>query len=195
MPAKFLKRLSAYIIDIIIFAIIIVLIGNNFINKNNISKLNQQLNNINEQSIKKEISTFQYIKEYSNIIYQIDKEEVLINIVYIIVIIIYFVLFPYFIQGKTIGLYLLKLKIVRNDGELLTLNNLLIRNFIINGLAYLSLSLVIIYIFNGITYFTIASILGIIQLGLVIKSGYMVLYNKDRLGLQDILSQTKIIMD
>ena len=37
------------------------------------------------------------------------------------------------------------------------------------------------------------SILSFIQLGLVITSVFMILYRKDKRGLQDILSETKIM--
>ena len=41
-------------------------------------------------------------------------------------------------------------------------------------------------------YFTIENILGIMQIIVVIISGFMVLYKKDNLGLHDILTKTVV---
>lgn len=193
MKVNIARRISAYIIDIVFIGIIITLIGYNFINDHNLKVINREMSVLNEKYVQKKIKTSEYIKEYSVITKKIDSEQVIVSIISISMVMIYFVIVPYFIQGKTLGLYIFKLKIVRYDDQLLSLNNLLIRSLIINGLAFFSLSLVFIYIFSGLLYFIMVSILGIIQFALVIKSATMVIYNKNGLGIQDVLSKTKLI--
>ena len=75
------------------------------------------------------------------------------------------------------------------------MNSLLIRNIVINGLGSLLTSLVCIFILPGKLYFIVTSIFGIIQILLVIISGFMVLYRKDKRGLQDIFSKTKVVLE
>ena len=98
-------------------------------------------------------------------------------------------------NGQTFGKKIMGIKIARKDKECLTLKSLLIRNIIINGLGSLLTSLVCIFILPGKLYFIVTSIFGIIQILLVIISGFMVLYRKDKRGLQDIFSKTRVVLD
>ena len=186
------KRFLAYIIDILLIGIIIVFSGKVLVDNDKITYLNNQLNEINEKILINDADFGDGISEYSILIRQIDMENVMVNIVTIILILIYFVFIPKYNNGQTLGLRLLKMKITTRDGSGLTINKLMLRNFILNGLAYLSICLTFLYLFSGITYFVLISILSFFQLGLVITSVFMILYRRDKRGLQDILSETKI---
>ena len=104
---------------------------------------------------------------------------------------IYFVLIPYINKGSTIGKMLFKIKVDKQDGKL-KITDLLIRSFIINGNLYLLILLILLPFVNSLLYFTIENILGIMQIIVVIISGFMVLYKKDNLGLHDILTKTVV---
>lgn len=187
-----IKRIMAYVVDIIIVGVIIFLISNLVVDANKITNLNQQLNMLNEQVLNHGSNLSDYYKDYALINQQLDLENVFSNIFTIILILLFFVFIPYNNKGQTIGMKMLNIKIVTNDKERLTLRKLMIRNFIVNGLIYLSLSLVFLYILSPNKYFVMTSILGFLQLGLVIVSAFMILYRRDKRGLQDILSKTNI---
>lgn len=195
MKANYIKRFSAYLIDIMVIGAIILLINYFIPESNNISVLNQEFNNLNETILKKEITFSSYIMHFAEIMHDLDKEKVMTYIINAVLIISYFVIIPYFKDGKTLGNYIVGIRIVREDREYLSLNNLLIRNIIINGLGYLLTSLVCVYILPSFSYFMVVSIFGFIQLILVIMSVFMVIYRRDKRGLQDILSKTKVIID
>ena len=187
-----IKRIMAYVVDIIIVGVIIFMISNLVVDANKIINLNQQLNMLNEQVLKEGSNLNDYYKDYALINQQLDLENVFSNIFTIILILLFFVFIPYNNKGQTIGMKMLSIKIVTNDKERLTLRKLMIRNFIVNGLIYLSLSLVFLYILSPNKYFVMTSILGFLQLGLVIVSAFMILYRRDKRGIQDILSKTNI---
>lgn len=187
------KRFFAYMIDILLIGMIIALFGKVLVDSNKIAYLNNQLNEINEKILTKDAGFNAGFKEYSVLIKQIDMENIMINIVTIILILIYFVFIPKYNNGQTLGLRILKMKIVTRDENPLTINKLMLRNFILNGLAYLSICLTFLYLFSGITYFILISILSFFQLALVIISVFMIIYRGDKRGLQDVLSETKVI--
>lgn len=150
---------------------------------------------ISENFVTGKISLGTFFDSYATLIKIADKEQLFLSLANVIFILLYFCAIPYFFDGKTIGKKIMGIKIARKDKECLTLNSLLIRNMIINGLASLLISLVCIFILPSKLYFGVTSIFGIIQILLVIASGFMVLYRKDKRGLQDILSQTNVILD
>ncbi len=193
MIASTSKRLLAYIIDIIIVGFVITIISKPFVDSKKIILLNQELNGINESILSSDTESEENFKKYAEIVKEIDLENVVSNIITIIMILIYFVFLPYYKNGQTLGLMILKTKIVAKDESSLTINQLMIRNFILNGLLYLGICLTFLYLFSGLTYFILVSILAFIQIVLVITSLFMILYRKDKRGLQDILSETKII--
>ena len=58
----------------------------------------------------------------------------MINIINCVIIILYFVVLPLYKNGQTLGKKIFKIKIVREDKEDLTANELIIRNIVVNGL-------------------------------------------------------------
>jgi uncharacterized RDD family membrane protein YckC len=52
-----------------------------------------------------------------------------------------------------------------------------------------------IFILKGYSYFIFTSVLGFIQLLLLIISMLMILYRKDKRGLHDLMGNTKVITE
>lgn len=193
MKAKFSKRLMSYIIDSLILSALLTFVSILLPVSKNLNNLQKEWTHTVDSYLNEEISTSQMINEYALIAQDIDKEKVAYSIINAFFILGYFVVYPYATNGQTIGKRMLKIRIKRDDNEHLTMNDLLIRNFIVNGLLCLLLSLAIIYILPRIPYFIITTILGFIQFLLVIISAFMIIYKKDKRGLQDILSHTTVI--
>ncbi len=193
MKARLSKRFLAYIIDIILIGLMLVIVDTKLVNQEKIIQLNKELNEINEKMLNDEVEISELFKEYALVTKQIDLERVMFNVVVIIVIIIYFVFAPYYNNGQTIGAKLMNIRIVTKDGSRLTINKLMIRNLIINGLGYLTIGMAFLYVFSGLTYFILMSILSFIQFALIIVSIFMISYRKDQCGIHDIISRTKII--
>lgn len=193
MKASFKQRMGAYLIDLMVligvFCLIYFLIPENA--KNAI--LEQELNLLNESFIKEEIIIGDYFNSYGNIMYELDKNNIINSIINIIILVIYFIIVPFITNGKTLGKYILGIKIKSKDKENVSILGLIIRNLIFNGLIYLLGSLLLLIITKGTTYFIFLIILGIIQIILSLISLFMVIYRKDFRGLHDILSNTKVL--
>lgn len=188
------KRIIAYIIDMLIFVAIIMIVGLFVKDNNNIATLNLELNSINELALNHEISITTYLNRFASIMQDMDLEKVLINILNCVFIMIYFVAIPYFFDGQTLGKRVMKIKVIRKDQELLMLNDLIVRNLIINGLGFLLISLCLLYITPSIVYLIITLLLGLLQVILVLITLFMVIYRQDKRGLHDVLGNTLVVL-
>ena len=188
----FKSRLVAYIIDVIIIALVLNIIGVFFTRTDNYKKLNDELQTLNEKYVNNEIDTLTFINNQADIAQDLDKEQFLPNILQAFLIIGYFIILPYCNNGKTLGKRLFKIKIV-SDGEL-DYNKLIVRALLINGLGYLLIILGTVYILPSLAYYILTTILGIIEFVIFIVSAVMIIKNKEQ-GLHDKLSKTKVISE
>lgn len=182
-------------IDMIILGMVITLSLMLFSNKNseNIGNLNNELDKINEQVLEEEITTENYFYRYAQINYQLDKTEVLDNILNTLYIIFLFIYIPFFLHGQTIGMKLFKIKVVKESGKQATLNDFLFRSLLIYSLGYLIITLAMIYLISSLAYLILSLILLISEFLLVIISAFMVSYRHDKKGLHDMFTKTKVI--
>jgi uncharacterized RDD family membrane protein YckC len=186
------KRLKAYLIDISILAIILFTISLILPNQGMV-RLSNYFSELNELFIKGDITLLTYLKEYSLVVHKIDLSNVTLSIINSFFIIVYFVLYPFYKNGQTIGQKFMSIKIISENNNRPSVQSLMIRNLIINGLGYMIISLSLLYLIPKIFYFLVISILGIIQLMIVIRCCFMIIYKEDKKGLQDVISKTYFI--
>ena len=180
------SRFLAYLIDISIVLIICGILS--AIIPSNIDNLNHSLNVTNENVLNGSITIHEYIDQFIKINYEIDKINIVSTAINIMLIIIYFIIVPILTKGYTIGLYLMKIKISGN----INFKNLFIRNIFTTGLLHMIINVILIHTLSYKYYFIDMTILSFVQLLLVIISTFMIIYKKDKLGLQDIFSKTHI---
>lgn len=192
MKTNFSKRFLAYLIDFLIFMIVTTMIVGLIPSSNKQQELNEQLLKIENSYIENEITIEEYFKEYSNILPNYDKENILLNICNLIFIIGYFVIIPVINDGQTIGKKILKIKILKKEGNL-TIKDMIIRNFVTTSLLSLMLSSTIIYLISGKYYFIFTLIINFLQLLLVIISIFMIIYRKDKSGVHDLITNTSVV--
>lgn len=191
MKSNTFRRFSAYLIDLMIIGLIFIIIYYFLPQNSEIQNLNHNLAFQNEQLLNHTIRYSEYFHSFSKITYQLDQMNILYSGLNILLISFYFIIIPLLNKGRTLGLYIIGLQIKSNKKSL-NIFQLFIRNFVSNGLLYLMLSFLFVHFIKNETYFIAITILGIIQILLVIISIFMIIYRKDKRGLQDILSQTKI---
>lgn len=192
MKASFGKRLLAFIIDSIIVTLIFTLFTYFIPESKNVETLNKQIGEVSEKFLNEEITNLEYFNQYGILAHSLDKEMFLPSLLNFVLLIGAFVIIPYYSKGQTIGKKLLKIKLVKEEGDL-SINDLIIRNVIINGFGYTLVGLTIMFLVNDNVYFITISILTFIQFLLVIISAFMVLYRHDKKGLQDIICKTSVI--
>lgn len=159
-----MKKLIAYLIDMIIIISIPFLI--NIENKNEIN-----LKKLNEELLDNKITSEEYMDNYYQIFYDIDLDNIGINIITILIIIVNSIVIPS-ICNQTIGQKIMKLKIINPNKE-----DLITASVVLYGLGYMVLILFLLLMPPKI-YYILVNLLGFLQIIVVITNTFMVLYNK-----------------
>ena len=196
MKMNFSRRLMAFLIDMVI--VLTVSTGLNLVipKSHNTVVLESELTDLRSEYLKGEIDTSVYIHRYATIQKSLDQEYIPSNILNLIILFGYFILLPYYWNGKTIGKRLLKIRVVKKEAkEKVTLNDYLLRTLIINGVDCFLLSMCIVFLVSDFQYFVMTTICGIVQFLLVIISGFMVIYRHDKKGVHDLISGTQVIIE
>ena len=194
MNAKFSKRFLAFVIDILIFSVIIATTLMLFKeNNNDINKLNKEIMDVNMLFIEEKINIIEYTNKYSILFQKLDKLEFILNMLNCLYIIALFIYVPFFLKGQTIGMKFLNIKIVKENGNLATVLDYFFRALIFYSLGYLIITLSLLYFITSYPYFLISFILSFFEFLLVIISAFMILYRHDRKGLHDIITHTKVV--
>lgn len=189
---SFTKRVIAYVIDFIFIGAILMILAYFLPKSNDFDYLNSDMNNLTEQALRNEITFESYLREYSNYLSDIDKGNVLYNSVSFIILVVYYVIIPIF-TSCTLGKYIMKLKLKQKDGKKLSILNTFIRSIIDIGLVISLITVFLVQLVSAKIYFIVLVILCFIQIILVITSGFMILYRKDKRSLSDILSETNVV--
>lgn len=187
-----IKRTRSFFIDFLILLIMYNIISIAFPNNDNVKRLKIEQNEILENYTARDIRFTKYLKNYSIVSKELDKERVVPNLVYVLFTCLYFIVLPYLWKGRTIGSYINGIQIERFDNGKLHIKQLIIRSVVVIGLGYLLLSNLLIFILPSKYYFIVKSILGIFQVVIAVFSAYMILFTKEKRGIQDLISNTEM---
>lgn len=194
MKASFKQRCIAYIMDFLFLTSCLMILYSYVLKSDVVRKYEYKQDLVIESFMNHEISFNVFLDDYIEYSYQIDYNNSPKNILNLIFIVIYFIVVPLFRNGQTLGKSIMKIKIVdRKTGGKAKFSSLIIRALIINALMFNILTAIFISFMASKVYFIFVSILSIFQLLLVFVSSYMILYRRDKLSLEDILSGSKVI--
>lgn len=133
-------------------------------------------------------------KIYKDSYYKINKYSTMYNIVYIVVLILYFVGFNVWTDGQTFGKKIFGLRIVNNkDSKKLTWVNYLIRTFVLYNLFYYFALLLGPYFLDVDGFYNWGYVWGNIRNYLEIFILVMIIFRVDNRGIHDLLAGTKVI--
>ena len=187
-----IKRCRAFFIDFLILLIVFNIINFVVPKSDKLKDLDIKQNIIIENFTTKNISFAKYMKDYSIVYYDLCKEKLVSNLIYLVFVIIYFILIPFIWKGRTIGCFINGIQIERFDKGKLHLYQLFIRSLIVIGLGYIILSNILLFIIPSKFYFICVSSIGMIQISIALFSANMILFSKEKRGIQDIISNTEI---
>ncbi len=182
MRASLGDRVRAYLIDMIILLVLLGAI--NVLYGPDTKDIYGDMNANALKYFNGDISFMTYFKDNSVLYKEMDINNLFLNIINVIYIFLYFVIFPYFNKGKTVGMMILRLSF---KGAC-CLKGLFLRCLVINGLLYLIVVILASVFVPGDLYFVFVSVLGFVQVVLVLVSIFMILFRDDRRGLHDLIS-------
>ena len=189
----FKRRLFAYAIDMIILSFVLFIVSSLFPVDDSLNNLGQQLLELSNSFANNEIGISTFINRYAVINYSISKFSFLPNLIGVFFSICYFVVYPIYNNGSSIGKKIMKLRVVNLDDSLVSTNRMLLRYMFIEGIGVSILSLSFIFVLSDIYYMIFVFLLDFLQFIVVISSFFMILYMRDFRSLPDLIAGTKVI--
>lgn len=189
----FLRRIVAYLIDILFVVLLSTAVSMVFINNAKYQQRSKQLMNLTKMYSNGEITKEEYSEQFDTLNYHLTKEGVGTSIINIGVSLVYYVILCYFCHGITLGKYLMKLRIVSSNEKKLNIGHYLIRGLFANLILSNIVSVVFVLTMNQSTFSSIyPKVSNVLTLFLLATMLFM-MYRSDGRGLHDLMANTKII--
>lgn len=194
-----IKRLFAYIIDILIISLIASALSKvRFINPR-IDEYNEIYDGYEELVLGtnengEQLSSLLEDDKLRDLTYDLTYYGIYMNIITLVVTASYFVGFQYFTKGQTLGKKLFKIQIVSRDGKDVSAVQLLKRSVIIHSLVTSTILLIMVSTLSKENYMNYSSYVQIADYGLIFLSIGFVIYREDGIGLHDLFGGTRVIM-
>ena len=116
------------------------------------------------------------------------------NVIYIVMIIIYFGLLPIFTNGQTIGKRLLRLKVVTKDGKDAGFVRYTVRSLILYQSVFTIIQMILVGTLSVDNYYTAIDFVTIARDLVYYVILFMVMVRIDGRGLHDFIAGTKVVM-
>ena len=196
MNAGFLRRLGAYLVDVIIIMIVTSLFSRFLPNNDKINALNNaNANLLSDYSEILQEGDTDKINDFSVLItdynYELTKLSLYTNLSTIVLYLLYFVGFQGYNNGQTVGKGLLKIEVVDNDDNNPNFKQLLIRGLILYPIVLSLLDTLLIHMISKNTYITCSNVIAYIQYAIYFICFITVLFTGR--GLHDRVSGTRVI--
>ena len=194
-----LKRVMAYIIDVLIFSIVLTPIINwSVINPyvdeytENYSEYTELVEQANAGEIDTE--TDEYKDKIVDLNYNINKYKVISSSISVVGFLLYFAVLQWALNGQTIGKKIMKIRVVaNNEDKKLNVGNYILRSLILNNIIFSIILIIGVYIFKALGYYTLSMVVSYLQLLVMSLIMLMVVLRKDYRGLHDFVAGTKVI--
>lgn len=194
-----LKRVMAYIIDVLIFSIVLTPIINwSVINPyideytENYSEYTELVEQANAGEIDTE--TDEYKDKIVDLNYNINKYKVISSSISVVGFLLYFAVLQWALKGQTIGKKIMKIRVVANkEDKKLNVGNYILRSLILNNIIFSIILIIGVYIFEAPGYYTLSMVVSYLQLLVMSLIMLMVVLRKDYRGLHDFVAGTKVI--
>ncbi len=206
MKRPVLKRVIAYIIDIFLVLFISSVFSNiAIINPylDEYTSISEEYLNLFNNSVPGETENIEEVMNITSILenetllenmtYKTSYYGVYLNIICIVISLLYFVVFQYFNDGKTIGKAIFGIKVVTNDMKKPKITNFLIRSVIIDRIAIDICSVLLIRFASEAVFKEYSYLIDVLAYGIVLASFLLMIFREDARGLHDLLADTVVI--
>ncbi len=194
-----LKRVMAYIIDILLVLIVMSPIINWKVINPYIDEYSENYNEyveLVEQANNGEIdpNDEEYQDKIVELNYNVNKYKVISSSISIGSNLLYFVILQWALKGQTLGKKIMKIRVVaKNENKKLNIGNYLLRSIILNNVIFSIILIVFVYLMSARSYYTLCLIISYLQLLVMAIIMLMVVLRKDYRGLHDVIAGTKVI--
>ena len=180
--ATFSQRFIAFILDILIVGIASTIITAVIPVSDAANKLYTEQNNVAENYVNGKTTMKEYANNMMDLSYDISKETGVVTIVSIVISLLYFVVYPTYKDGQTLGKKILKIKIVKNNDTDLSMNDLLLRACLNTSIFINIISVCLVFFTNKQIYIPTSSFISVIA------------FSQQKEGLHDKIAHTDVVM-
>lgn len=189
-----IKRVMAFLIDMFIVSIIISMCSFSMNNYSSNSYL-EKFSDISNSYISGDISSSDYVNKYTDVIYSVNRANLNSNIISLVVLSGYFILFQFMNGGRTIGKQLMHIRIVNKDMGNVRFYSIVIRAFFINEILSILINIILVLLKRKYLFFVVYGGFSMLFNLLMVISFLMIITRNDCLALHDIISNSCIIED
>ena len=194
MPASFIKRIGAYLIDIIIVVIVSSLITS-FIPNKKLNDLSYEYNKYILESYENynsdELDLDEVNKKLDDYTYLINKASIGSNLILISTYFLYFIVLNRYNSGQTVGKKLLNIEIVDYEGNTPNMKQLCIRGIILYPMVFDLLRVILILLLSKSLYLFVAPVLSLIRIIIFVVCCISIMIGS---GVHDKLSGTMVVL-
>ena len=194
------RRVLAYLLDIMLVSIISSMFAsiellNPYLNKQQEitseynEKINDYMNDENQIDIN-EFTSSDFMKDYTYDFSHYSMYESIISLVFTI---LYFVVFQYYNNGKTVGKALFDIVVVDKEKKKVSIKQLLLRSLVIHSLLTSIISLIGIITLNKESYLTLSYIIAFVEMGIMIACIILFIFREDKRLVHDLFAGTRVI--
>jgi len=189
-----LKRFFAYVIDYIIITVIASCLSAIPLINTNIYEYRYTTDSIlklNENYLKNDIERDEYQSNYEQYLYEGTKQNLTYTIIKIALLLAYFGYYQYK-KGQTIGMKILKIKVV-GIKENPNLKTYLLRIIILDNIIFTVLKTLLVYIMTIDNYYSLYQLLTFIANLINFVTVILIIFSQNKRGIHDILSDTSVV--
>ena len=194
IKAMFSQRVLAFLIDLVLLSIICSLITMFVPVNDTATKLYEEQNRVLEGYVDGSVSMKEYVNQMVDLGYDISRQTVIVSIVTIVISLLYYVVYPCYNNGQTLGKKLMKIKIKKTNDTELSMNDLLIRSMINNSILVNIINVILVLFLSKNLYLSTSSLVSFIQYLVLIISLIMIAFTKNAQGLHDKVCKTEVVV-
>ena len=196
------KRFFAYIVDFVIVLLIAGMFSEiDFINpyleeyENTTNQYYELLKSevIDVNSTNETIVNSDLDNNLNVLAYNLSYYGYYILVITLVVKVLYYVVFTYYNDGKTIGKALFKIKVKKTTNNKLKMTDLLVRSAVGYEMIFELINIILLKLCTMNTYLSTNKIVNSLDSAVMMVIVVMILFRKDNRGLHDIISGTKVI--
>ncbi len=188
-----LKRIIAFVIDIVIVSLVVSLINLLPLDpyKDKYKDAYEKYNEVVQKSTEDEKND--YKDEIIELNYEVYKYRTYSSMFSATALILYFGVLPLVMNGQTLGKKIMKLRVVSNNEKKLNFWKYLIRIVILNNIWLSLINVGAVYVVNGVKFYYVTYVISMLSSLIYMLNLIMVMFRKDNRGLHDMVAGTKVI--
>ncbi len=193
IKAMFSQRILAFLIDLVLISVITSFITVFVPVNDTATKLYEEQNKVLEGYVEGSVSMEEYVNQMVDLSYDISKQTVIVSIVTIVISLLYYVVYPCYNNGQTLGKKLMKIKIKKIDESDLSMNDLLIRGMVNNSILVNIINVIFVLFLSKNIFLSASSLVSVIQYLVLIISLIMIAFTRNARGLHDLAAKTEVV--